>query len=285
MSMEELAVRVGAHDLFVLRHIASDRLFNTDGFGRGAGWAGNVAIDPAFEPWIAGALGSGLVRKHSGVPFRAFGPYWASSVAAVKVGDDLVVFGGGTLSEADDDLVVESAHRASAQAHPVSSEKSEADEAEVRQALEALGEVERGSIGSIARHLASVTARALSCEFGAVLLTGPPVRIHVAEEGWRPAASDDEMIAALMPLVPVAKSGMFVEQDLSESPFPYRPLSFADGLVARCVVPIGPEGRLGLLVAAHAGTAPRGFTELCQRVARTMGEAGEPLLASARVDE
>lgn len=285
MSMEKLAAQVGSQDLFVLRHIASDRLFNTDGFGRGAGWAGNVAIDPAFEPWIAGALGSGMVRKHSGVPFRAFGPYWATSVAGVKVGDDLVVFGGGTLVETPDDVIIEVAHLASAQARPVSSEKSEADEAEVRQALEALGEVERGPIGSIARHLASVTARALSCEFGAVLLTGPPVRIFVAEEGWRPAASDDEMIAALMPLVPVAKKGMFVEQDLSESPFPYRPLSFADGLVARCVVPIGPEGRLGLLVAAHAGTAPRGFTELCQRVARTMGEAGEPLLASAREDE
>lgn len=284
MSMEELAAQAGAADLFVLRSIASDRLFNTDGSGRGAGWAGNVSLDPAFEPWISGALGTGVVRKHSGVPFRAFGPYWATSVAAVKVGDDLVVFGGGSVSETSEERIIEIAHLAAEQARPVSAEKSEADEAEVRQALETLGEVEGGSIESVARHLASVTARALSCEFGAVLLTGPPVRIYVAEEGWRPAASEDEMIAALMPLLPVARSGMFVEQDLSESPFPYRPLSFADGLVARCVVPIGEEGCLGLLVAAHAGTAPRGFTELCQRVARTMGEAGEPLLASAEAN-
>jgi len=47
---------------------------------------------------------------------------------------------------------------------------------------------------------------------------------------------------------------------------------------ASCVVPIGPDGSVGVLVAAHAATSPRGFTSLCQRVARSMAEAGQPLL-------
>lgn len=170
---------------------------------------------------------------------------------------------------------------ASDAAQPVSEEKIAADEAEVRQALQSLAGLEMGSAEEMARHVASATARALSCEFGAVLLHGPPVRLVLADEGWHPAASDEEIIAALLPLLQVARDGMFVEQDLSQSAFPYRPLSFDDGLVARCVLPLGSGADLGLLVVAHAGAAPRGFTQLCQRVASTMAEAGEPIITSA----
>lgn len=279
--MQETADKAGAQDLFVLRRVAPDRLFNTDGHGRGAGWAGNVSVDPAFEPWVARALDEGLARRHSGVPFRVFGPYWATDVAAVAADDDLVVFGGGQIKDRSDEDFRELATQAAERAQAVSEEKLSADEAEVQQALQTLTGVEPGSVEDMAIHLASVTARSLSCEFGAVLLSGPAMRLFLADEGWKPAASDEEIIAALMPLMQVARDGMYVEQDVSESPFPYRPLSFDDGLVARCVAPLGPNGNLGLLIAAHAGSAPRGFTQLCQRVAQTMAEAGEPLLTSA----
>jgi hypothetical protein len=281
LTFEEIAERTGATDIFVLRKVASDRLFNTGGHGRGAGWAGNVSIEPSHEPLVARALEEGLIRRRSGVPFRIFGPYWGSEVAAVEVEDDLIVFGGTGVSERDDTELAEAAAQAAASAHDVATEKVAADEAEVQQALKALTGVEPGPLGAMARHVASVTAQSLSCEFGAVLLTGPPARIFTTDEGWHPAAPEEDIIAALLPLLQVARDGIYVEQDLSESSFPFRPLSFDDGLVARCVVPLGPDARLGLLVAAHAGSSPRGFTTLCQRVARTMGEAGEPLLTAA----
>ncbi len=282
--MQDIATKAGATDVFVLRRIATDQLFNTDGHGRGAGWAGNVSVDPSFEPWIAKAMSDRFSRKSSGVPFRAFGPYWASEVAAVALEQDLVVFGGKGVSDNSDETLLAIAAEASAKAQPVSEEKLAADEAEVQQALQALTGIEPAPLAEMARHVASSTAQALSCEFGAVLLTGPPVRLFLAEEGWRPGASEDEIIAALMPLLQVARDGMFLEQDLSQSAFPYRPLSFDDGLVARCVLPLGEGAHLGLLMVAHAGSAPRGFTQLCQRVARTMAEAGEPILATALKD-
>lgn len=280
--MQEIAQAVGANDLFVLRRIAPDRLFNTDGFGRGFGWAGNVSIDPGFEPWIAEAFTQQIHRRSSGVPFRAFGPYWATDVAAIPKGDDLVIFGGKGIGDTPDEALIDGAEAASSTATAVTSEKQDADEAEVQQALAELTGVTPGPVAEMASHLATVTARALSCEFGAVLLTGPPMKVFMADEGWRPTASEDEVIAALTPLLQVSRNELYVEQDISESPFPYRPLSFDDGLVARCVVPIGPDASLGVLVAAHAGSAPRGFTMLCQRVARTMAEAGAPLIESAQ---
>jgi hypothetical protein len=279
--MQQIAENAGARDVFVLRRVAPDRLFNTDGFGRGSGWAGNVSVDPNYEPWIARVLEEGVSRRRSGVPFRAFGPYWSTEVVAIATGDDVVVFGGPELRSFDDEEARALADQARARAQDVSQEKQTADEAEVQQALQALTGVEPGPVDEMARHVASTTAQALSCEFGAVLLHGPPTRVHVADEGWKPMASDDEIIAALMPLVQVARDDLFVEQDLSASSFPYRPLSFDDGLVARCAVPLGNNGELGLLVAAHAGSAPRGFTQLCQRVASTIGEASEPLIAQA----
>jgi hypothetical protein len=279
--MEKIAQGAGASDVFVLRRVAPDRLFNTDGFGRGSGWAGNVSVDPSYEPWIARVLEEGIARRRSGVPFRAFGPYWATDVAAVADEDDIVVFGGNEMPPLSDEALRSLAAEARDRAQEVSQEKESADEAEVQQALQVLTGIGSGPLEEMARHVASTTAQALSCEFGAVLLHGPPTRLFVADEGWKPMASDDDIIAALMPLVQVARDDLFVEQDLSSSSFPYRPLSFADGLVARCVVPLGENGALGLLVVAHAGSAPRGFTQLCQRVASTIGQASEPLIEGA----
>lgn len=279
MDASAVAARVGAQDIFVLRRVSPERLFNVGGHGRGAGWAGNVSIEPAFEPWIAASLDGGVNRRRSGVPFRAFGPYWATTVVAVSIPDGLVVFGGDEVAEVSDEDLVAAASELATLPSEIPVEKMRADEAEVQQAIEELLSLQTDDLGAAAGHLATTTAKALSCEFAAVLLHGPPTRVHQADEGWKPPASEDEVIAALMPLAQVVRNGMLVEQDLSQSAFPYRPLAFDDGLVARCVVPLGEEGSLGLLVAAHAGSTPRGFTSLCQRVASEIAGAGGPILA------
>lgn len=278
--LRAIAAEAGAQDIFVLRKVAPDRYFNVGGHGRGAGWAGNVSIDPAFEPWIASTSGQTITRKKSGIPFRVFGPYWAPSVAAVEIPDGLVVFGGPTAADAPDETLERAATAAAELPTEIDIMKLQADEAEVRQAIDDLLSVRTDSVATAAEHLAATAARSLSCEFAAVLLNGPPPTLYLADEGWQPPASEDEIIAALVPLMQVVRKGMLVEQDLSQSAFPYRPLAFDDGLVARCAVPLGPEAEMGLLVAAHAGTSPRGFTTLCQRVAREIAGAGEPLIAN-----
>jgi hypothetical protein len=88
-------------------------------------------------------------------------------------------------------------------------------------------------------------------------------------------------MGALLPLRQAAREGLLVEQDISVSAYPFRPLAFEDGLVARLVVPLGERGRLGLLVVAHATGAPRGFTSLCQRVILRIAEVAAPLIERA----
>lgn len=277
--MENVARDAGAKDLFVLTRVEQDHFFNLGGYGRGAGWAGNVTIEAGGEPWIKRALEEGVLRKRSGVPFRLFGPYWTNEAAAAVSGDRLIVFGGEGVGDLTDDDLNGFAQRAAKVAREVPPAKREADEAEVQQALDDLLGFEHSSVEEAAMHLASTAARALSCEFGAVLMLRPKTRVFMADQGWRPAGTDDEVIAALLPLHQVTQEGIYVEQDLSDSPFPFPPLSYENGLVARCCVPLGEQGRLGLLFAAHAGGAERGFTSLCRRVASSIGEAAAPLLS------
>ena len=277
--ISELATELSAKDVFVFRRVDGNTLFNVGGIGRGAGWAGNVTVEPSFEPWLTSVDEFSVVRRRSGVPFRAFGPYWGTEVVAISTeGDDVVVLGGEGVSTHTDETLRAAAEQISGAMGSVTPEKRDADELEVRQARQALADFNGTDVADAATHLASVTARSLSCEWAAVLLVGPPPKLYVADEGWSPAASEEEIVAALMPLRAVARADIFVEQDLSQSAFPYRPLTFDDGLFARCVVPVGTGADLGILVAAHAGTAPRGFTSLCQRVAKTMAEAGQPLI-------
>jgi hypothetical protein len=283
MSMESISTLSGADDVFVLRQLEDGRLFNLDGFGRGSGWAGNISVALDEEPILHRALQGELVQRQSGVPFRVFGPYWSSAVAAVPVEDGVVVFGGGQVAACDTADLFSLAAEASLTICSVPSDKGEADEAELKQAVELLEMMDECTIAKAGAEIASLAARSLSCEFGAVMLNGDPARLYLADEGWRPEGTHDEIIAALLPLQQAASERMLVEQDLRKSPFPYRPLSIEDGLVARCVVPLGPRGQLGILVVAHASSSSRGFTSLCQRVASSIGvAAGHKLGVMAR---
>jgi hypothetical protein len=276
----ELARRAGARDLFVLHRVAPDRFVNLDGFGRGRGWAGNLSVDLETEPWLTRVLDLGLFRARYGFACRIFGPYWATEAAGVSAGEHLVVFGGGDVASREDlDLVVP-AREAAELAGRVPVARRLADELEVSQAALEIATLTAEGKEEAARALADRAAAALSCEFGAVLLE-EPLRLFTADRGWRPAASDEEVMGALLPLRQAARNGLLVEQDIGASAYPFRPLAFEDGLAARVVAPLGDGGRLGLLMVAHATGAPRGFTSLCQRVILRIAEVAVPLLDRA----
>lgn len=271
-------MRTGARDLFILRRISEGRFFNVAGFGRGEGWAGNISVDTTSEPWLSSVLADGVATRRSGIPFRAFGPYWTTEVAGAGIGDVLVVFSGVGVADNPPETLVELAEAIALEACEVSIEKRQADELELKQAVATINSINAYTSDEAALEVVRTAARALSCEFGALLLYGSPMRIFVADEGWRPTATDEELIAAIYPLAGLAADGPFVEQDLSTSAYAFPPLSYGDGLVARCTVPVGPDGSVGLVVVAHAGTAPRGFTSLCRQVAAAIGENAAAVL-------
>ncbi|HYH28494.1 MAG TPA: hypothetical protein VEA19_06945 [Actinomycetota bacterium] len=283
--LTELADRAGVRDLFVLHRVDGVHFVNLDGEGRGAGWAGNLKLEPGAEPWIERILVEGVARVSKGVPSRLFGPYWGTSAAGVAVADGVVIFGGEGVVDVPDDVLKEIAVEASSKVGEVPVAKRLADELEVSQAALAVATLRPEDLEDACVSIATRAAQSLSCEFGAVLIAGEPPRVFLSKEGWRPLADDEEIIAALLPLHHAVQGGLLVEQDLSCSPFPHHPLAFEDGLVARAAVPLGPEGSLGLLVVAHASSAPRGFTSLCQRVIVGIARAAEPMLEAAQRDE
>lgn len=280
MNLQDVASSAGARDLFVLQRISGDRFFNVAGVGRGDGWAGNISIEATGEPWLSSVILDGVAMKRSGVPFRAFGPYWATEIAGILSGNVVVVFSGEGVTEMATDELSKIAGEIESSACEVSIEKQEADELELQQVIETVNAISATTSDDAAMEVAGTAARALSCEFGALLLFKPAMRIFIADEGWMPPATEEEIMAAIYPLRGLVSDGPFVEQDLSTSVHAHPPLSYGDGLVTRCTVPVGPFGSIGLLVVAHAGTAPRGFTSLCRRVAAAIGENAAGILAA-----
>ncbi len=278
-SLERLARSAGADDLFVLRDAGGGQLLDVAGVGRGKGWAGIVQADARNEPLIHEAIQrTEIVRVESLT--RVFGPYWTESAALTTVGPYLVVLGGGDVSNAGDDVVLSAAAGAGWCGGQVPTEKRLADEREFTDVALSVARLRPGSLSEAAQALAESAATALSCEFAAVLLDGPPPTLHLAPSSWRPDASDEAVIDALRLLRDAVTADLVVEQDTSGSPNAAHPLAFDDGLLARVAVPLGDGGNLGVLVAAHTTEAPRGFTMLCRRIAEAIGEQGTVVLSS-----
>jgi hypothetical protein len=278
--LQSLAEELGAQDLFLFQVVAPGRLVNVDGYGRGAGWAGNIEVQQETEPWLAAAMQEGLARLTRAFATRAFGPYWASEAAAVWTGEHLVVFGGKGIGDLDPADLLAAARRAAGVTAETPVAKRLADDLEVAQAALAVATVSGSSLREVAEAVAARTAEALGCEFGAVFLFGSPPRVHMVDRGWRPAATEDEVLTALAPVAYSATSALQVEQDLADSPLAYPPLSIGEGLVSRCSVAVGPNGSLGVLSVAHAGDRPRGFTSLCQRIMVSSGQAAESVFGA-----
>ncbi len=271
-ALEALATEVGASDVFVFHVLSEDRIVNLDGWGRGSGWAGNICLDPETEVFLAEALAHRVARLGPGSPTRVFGPYWAEEAVAILVDSHIVALGGDGVTLLTDARVTETARRAVDSIRDVRASQRLAARLEIAQAELSVATIIAEDLETTMEILARAAAKALSCEFGAVLLLDDPPVVTLADEGWRPDATEDEVATALMVVTTAASEGLFLEQDLRLSPYAMSPVSFDEGLVSRCTVPFDVAGRRGYLIVGHSGSAPRGFTDLCQTVAVTMAE-------------
>ena len=271
-ALETLAADTGASDIFVFHLLSEHQIVNLDGWGRGSGWAGNICLDPETESFLADVLAAGIARIGPGSPMRVFGPYWAEEAVAFRTDGHVVAIGGTGVTQLTDRVIAETAERAVASVRDVRASQRLAARLEIAQAELSVATIIAADLETTMNLLARTAARALSCEFGAVLLLGNETTVGIADEGWRPTATTDEVAAALLPVTAAASEGLFLEQDLRLSPYAVPPISFDEGLVSRCTVPFEVEGRPGFLIVGHSGSAPRGFTDLCQTVAVTMAE-------------
>ena len=277
MSRLEAAARaVGATDAFALHRVAEGQLVNLDGIGRGSGWAGNIAIDPDAEPWLDS--NANYPCRHSGELRRLFGPFWSEEAVQVPVGEFVVVFSGPGVSANDDDTLVDAAADIAWSVGEIPTEKRLADELEVSQAALAIASIDGDDLQAVTRALASEAAELLGCQFSVVLLSGPPETLVFGDGSWRPEASDEALRLAIKQLVGQA-SDLVLDQEVASSPEAVRPLSYDDGLIARCAIPMRSDTKdIGWLICAHTIEQPRGFTSLCQRVAETIGDQGTRVL-------
>lgn len=277
-TLEALAADVDARDLFVFHVLSDNRIVNLDGWGRGSGWAGNIWLDPEDESFLASALEKGLARMGPTSPTRVFGPYWAEEAVAVRRGGHVIALGGEGIADVDEARITRVADQAIEAIERDRPSRALADQLEIAQAELSVTTITADDIQSIIERVARAAARALSCEFGAILIVDDPMLFAFADEGWRPAATPDEIATGLMPLVAAVDDDVLIEQDLRDSPYAVSPVSFNEGLVSRCTAPFQFGGHRGLMVVAHSGAAPRGFTDLCRRVATTMAAAtAQPL--------
>lgn len=287
--------RESIEDVFALRRVSDEQLVNLAGVGRGEGWAGNISIDPERESLIAEAMASHQLVRHSGESTRIFGPYWASDAAILPVGDFVVVMGGASVTHLSDDELTEWAADVAWSVGDVSAEKRLADELELTKAALAVASLPVGTRDEFLETLAGAAVEALSCEFGAIVLVEPEQRVITALNGWQPEVEADVLAQALLALVDAVPTGSTtIHQDLrnmavnpSEQsheafgdtvPLGFDPLGFEQGLVSRCIVPIGQAGNRGFIVVAHSVASPRGFTTLCSRVAESIGEQASRVL-------
>lgn len=278
-----IAQRMDLRDVFALRRIGPDQLVNLVGVGRGEGWAGNISIDPVREPLIAEALAGGVVVRHSGTSIRIFGPYWAEEAVVVMVGDFVIVMGGPGAVEHDDEALMEAAGDFAYSVGDVPAEKRLADELELTKAALTVASLPTSTIDVFLANLADAAIDAMGCEFGAVVLQRPQHRLVIAPSGWQPTAPDELVLGSLLQLlVGMRLQQPEVTQDLSEDASAQSPLGFDEGLVSRCVIPVAVPDMAGAIVVAHTmSSAPRGFTNLCQQVAASIGDQASKVLTNS----
>lgn len=273
---------VMAEDILVFRW-APDTFRLIGGRGRGAGWANIVDVPVAQSVSMARAWRSGVpVRVSSSTKVNIGGPYWASEAVIVPVGHEhLVVFGGPSVEDSPDAAFVAAAARAVAQTGDASAEKLLSDELEVVHAVRALTAYQPVSVRDTARHIATIAARALSCDVAAVRVRTPSqATLDVLHFGSGEAAETDQGRAGrdVEPFLDAActSGNPIVEQTVGPDPEVW-----ADPVVSRMTLPIGAQTGLGALSLGHAEGHERGFTSLCQRIGRALAESAEPLLNQA----
>jgi diguanylate cyclase (GGDEF)-like protein len=275
----DIAAELHVEDLLVFE-LGDGRARLLGGAGRGAGWAGVVEVATADEPLFAGLLQRRILRLDADEPRLVVGPYWATSAAAISVGDHVVVVGSGERIRASSAELIRRATEAVAVVGDIPASKLLADELELAEAVQQLSAHTPHTLAGAATHVAAVAADALSCEIGAVLLRiDSETHVNGAGPAWDSVADDATVISALHALADRAARGPIVEQDLAAVS--------AGGLrIVSCyALGIGRDAPLGALIIGHTDARPRGFTLLCQRVGRAIADASEPTLLQAIAHE
>ena len=280
---QEIAARLGVSDVFALRRVSDEQFVNLAGVGRGEGWAGNISITPDREPLVTEALSTGQLVRYKGSSTRVFGPYWAAEATLMFVGDFVVILGGEGVTDIDDEDLMGAAGDIAWSVGDVSAEKRLADELELTKTALTVASLPVGDIADFLANLADAAIGALSCEFGAVVLQKPERHLVIAPAGWQPDATPDLVLGSLLQLLAtIDLNSPQVSQDLRNDPLAQSPLGFDDGLVSRCVIPLDVPSVQGAIVVAHTMlTSPRGFTNLCQQVAASIGEQASRVLANS----
>lgn len=272
---------VGIADALVFRR-EGPRLALVGGEGRGLGWVGIVDIDREAEALVVRAhAATRPLRIETTAPTHIVGPYWSAHAALVPVGESHLVVLGATAPILEPDATLQRLAAELVAVHmEVSSAKLLADELELVHAIRSLMEYRPERISDTARHVAKVTAEALSCDVGVTFLERDHGTVcEVVARDWQ-AAPTDEIEAAAKRLLTRVRNGALLEQELAQEAGDA--LGRGTGLVARLALPIGdPERPIGVLIVAHADARPRGFTNLCQRIGRALAEAAELLISQA----
>jgi len=272
-----VAEALGVADLLVLER-DGEALRLIGGAGRGASWAGVVEAALADEPLARRARDRGRpVRVAASAATRILGPYWSPNAVLVPVGDDhVVVAGSETVIKVPDGVLRRQAAEAVATVGGVPSSKLLADELEVVDAVRQLMHYRPDSVPDTARHIAETAAASLSAEFAAVLVRRPDGFI-VEQADTAESCVDPQLCAALVKLARRVSKAPLLEQDVADK----GPVGRGGGIVARYALRIGGSDSLGMLIVGHVVSRPRGFTSLCQRVARELADAAEVLLSQA----
>ncbi len=290
LALEAIAAEVGAEDVFVFRKVARATFAHLAGIGRGEGWAGNIELRPE-DGGSGPSLGTAAVRCIAeDEPVRVVGPYYARSAVIVPCGHDvIVVFGSPTDSLAGvsaRDMPVFGDRVARLVDH-VPSAKRLADELEVLDAVRAVTTVNADGVEAALTEISERAATALSCEFGAVVITGAgrAMRTGWADLGWTPGEPGvtRRLLGQLAASLSGGPGGRLLIQDAAD-PTAIAPegFTFNDRVASIHAVPISD---LGLLVTVHAQPRPRGFTNLCQRVARSVADGAEHVVRRSLAQE
>lgn len=289
-ALEAIAADLGATDLFVLRRSTTNLYAHVAGVGRGDGWAGNIELDAADEAHVRAAVAAGrpLLVPLAGAG-RVMGPYYAGSAVIVPCADGTIVVFGAPDGALDEGCTEQAAHlgaRAASLVRDVSAAKRLADELEVVEAVRSVTTVDAGDVLATLGALADRAASALSCEFGAVMTFASDDHeaiIGWADRGWAPADAA-VLLEAMQALVARPERFPVLCQDAATAPD--LPVGFTrqDGVSALHARLVG-EPPVGALVLVHAEPRLRGFTSLCQRVARGISDGAEVVVRRALAQE
>ena len=288
MAIAAIAERVEdelAEDVLIFRW--RDNCFRLiGGTGRGAGWANIVDIEVGDSPLLEEAWRSGVpARISTPQPIRVGGPYWAAHAVVVPVGHEhVVLFGGPSVSNRPDAAFITAAARAVGQMGEVSAEKLLADELEVVHAVRAMTSYQPVCVRETARHIATIAAQMLSCDVAAVRVSGgDPATLEILQVSDGETTNDPSHAGRdAEPYLAAAgrMAGPIVEQSVG-----LNPEVWTDQIVSRMTLPIGPGLGFGAIALGHAAGHERGFTSLCQRIARALADAAEPMLSQAIAHE